>query len=215
MPDPATGNLGPFYRFFETYGSVRLDGLNDSHFADLTTAEKEEAWNYLKDRFECSDERISGMYTLDPSRAVVLFKETLKKPMEASPYAASREAIEESRLMLLNFVNSVEPDKQYVDAMTEFARSEFENVRFLFARTAPIYPVTPEIVAALKGLIFTETERLPLSAAISKYMVINGMDFDLWDPLYNSIYMSLRSDDPKTKMAAMKRLEEHQAPDYR
>ena len=209
-----TGNLAPFYRFFETYGSERLDGLNDSHFAGLTTSEKEEAWNYLKDRFESSEERISGMYKLDPSRAVMLFKDALKNPVESSPYAASREAIEECRLMLLRFVNSIEPARQYVDAMTEFARSEFENVRFLFANAAPIYQVTPEVVAALKSMIFAETERLPLSAAISKYMAIHGMDFDLWDPHYNSIYMSLRSDDPETKMAAMKRLEESQAPDF-
>jgi hypothetical protein len=98
--------------------------------------------------------------------------------------------------------------------MTEFASSEFENVRFLFAKAAPTHQVTPEVVAALKGMIFTETEQLPLSAAISKYMVIHGMDFDARDPLYKSIYMSLRSDDPKTKMAGMKRLEERQAPDY-
>ncbi|MEJ7805226.1 MAG: hypothetical protein WKG03_04820 [Telluria sp.] len=214
MTNQATGNLGPFYQFFETYGSERLNGLNESHFTGLTTAEKEEAWNYLKDRFESSDERISGMYKLDPSRALVLFKEALKKPIESSPYAASREAIEECRIMLLRFVYSIEPDKQYVDAMTVFAHSEFENVRFLFAKAAPIYQVTPEVVAALKGMIFTETEQLPLSAAISKYMVIHGMDFNARDPLYKSIYMSLRSDDPKTKMAAMRRLEESYAPDY-
>lgn len=214
MTHRATGNLGPFYQFFEAYGSERLDGLNEGHFAGLTTAEKEEAWNYLKDGFERSDERISGMYKLDPSSAVALFKEVLKKPMESSPYAASREAIEENRLLLLKFVNSVEPEQQYVDAMTEFSRSEFENVRFLFAKAAPIYQVTRGVVAALKGMIFTETEQLPLSAAITKYMVIHGMDFDARDPLYKSIYLSLRSDDPGTKMAAMKRLENHQAPDY-
>lgn len=49
---------------------------------------------------------------------LMLIKEALKKPIEPSPYAASREASEECRLMLLNFVNSIEPDKQYVEAMT-------------------------------------------------------------------------------------------------
>lgn len=214
MTRQATGNLGPFYQFFETYGSARLDGLNESHFSGLTSVEKDEAWNYLRDGFENSDERISGMYRLDPSRAVALFKEALEKPISSSPYAASREAIEESRLMLHNFVNSLEPDKRYVDAMTEFSRSEFENVRFLFAKAAPIYQVSPAVVTALKGMIFTETEQLPLSAAITKYMAIHGTDFDARDPLYKAIYLSLRSDDPKTKMAAMKRLEERQAPDY-
>lgn len=210
----ATGSLGPFYQFFDTYGSERLNGLNDAHFAGLNAAEKEEAWNYLKQGFETSDERISGLYKLDPSRAVALFKEALKQPMETSKYAASREAIESSRLFLLKFVYSVEQDKQYVVAMTQFAGSQFENVRALFANAAPIHNVTPELVAALKGMIFTETERIPLSAAITKLMVIHGMDFDAENPVYKSIYMSLRSDDPKAKMAGMKRLEEHQAPDY-
>lgn len=63
-------------------------------------------------------------------------------------------------------------------------------------------------------MIFMKTEQLPLSSAITKYMVIHGLDFDARDPLYKSIYMGLRSDDPKAKMEAMKRLEERQAPDY-
>lgn len=214
MTHGATGNLAPFYRFFETYGSERLNGLNESHFAGLSAAEKEEAWNYLKQGFETSDERISGLYQLDPSAAVALFKEALKRPMETSPYAASREALESSRLFLLKFVHGVEHNKQYLDAMTEFAGSEFDNVRALFANAAPIHQVTPELVAALKGMIFTETERIPLAAAITKFMVIHGMDFDAEDPVYKKIYMSLRSDDPKVKMAAMKQLEQHQPPDY-
>ena len=89
-----------------------------------------------------------------------------------------------------------------------------EQVRALFANAAPIHNVTPELVAALKGMIFTETERIPLSAAITKLMVIHGMDFDAQNPVYKSIYMSLRSDDPKAKMAGMKQLEDRQTPDY-
>ena len=214
MTSHATGNLAPFYQFFETYGSERLNGLNDSHFQGLSAAEREEAWNFLKDRFEVSDERISGLYRLDPDRAVALFKEALKQPVEPSPYAASRESREMCRLLLLRFVNSVEPDKQYVDAMTQFASSEFEDVRAQFAASVPIYQVTQQAVDALKGMIFTETERIPLASAITQYMVIHGMDFVMDDPLYNSIYMALRSDDPQKKMAAMKRLEDHHLPDY-
>lgn len=61
MTQRATGNLSSFYQFFETSGSERLNGLNESHFAGLNAAEKEEAWNHLKDGFESSDERITGM----------------------------------------------------------------------------------------------------------------------------------------------------------
>lgn len=214
MTSYSKGNLAPFYQFFETYGSHRLDGLNDSHFQGLSDAEREEAWNFLKDRFEASDERISGLYKLDPSRAVALFKEALNHPIEPSPYAASRESREMCRLLLLRFVNNVEPDRKYVDAMTEFAGSEFEDVRAQFAMSVPIYHVTRQAVDALKGMIFTETKQIPLAAAIAQFMVIHGMDFDMEDTLYNSIYMALRSNDPSAKKAAIKRLEDSHLPDY-
>ena len=213
MTHAASGNLGPFYRFFHTYGSERLNGLNASHFAGLSAAEKEEAWNYLKQDFASSDERIAGLYLLDPCGAVALFKEALTQPMEMPPYAASREAMESSRLFLLTFVHSVEHDKQYVDAMAGFAGSAYENVRTLFANAAPIHQATPALVAALKEMILTETERIPLSAAITKFMVIHGMAFDAHDPAYKKIYMSLRADDLTTRMACVRLLEERQAPD--
>lgn len=214
MTSHAAANLAPFYRFFETYGSERLNGLNESHFQGLSDAEREEAWRFLEDGFEKSEERIAGLYKLDARRAVALFKKALQLHVEPSPYAASRESQEMCRLLLLRFVNSVEPDRKYVDAMTQFANSEFKNVRAQFAMSVPVSHVTPEAVDALKGMIFTETERIPLASAITKYMVIHGMDFDMEDPMYNSIYMALRSDDPKAKIAAFKSLEDNQSPGY-
>jgi hypothetical protein len=67
--------------------------------------------------------------------------------------------------------------------------------------------VTPEALEALKGMVFTETERIPRTSAITKLMVIYGLDFDMDDPFYKSIYLSLRSDNPKEKLSAMRRLE--------
>lgn len=115
---------------------------------------------------------------------------------------------------MLRYINSVDPDPKYINAMNEFARSEFEDVRSQFAQSVPIDKVTPGAVDALKGMIFTETERIPLASAITKLMVIHGMDFDRKSALYKSIYMSLRSGDPNEKLAAIKRLEAMQRPDY-
>lgn len=206
--------LAPIYDFFEKTGAERLNGLDPGYFLALDTSEKEEAWAFLSDRFALSAERISALYNLDSEKAVAAFKKEIETPIRPSPYPAQRQSREECRLLMLRYINSVEPDEKYIAAMNEFARSEFEDVRSLFAQSVPIHKVTQSAVDALKGMIFTETERIPLASAITKFMVIHGMDFDRKNPLYKSIYMSLRSDNPNEKLAAMKRLENIQRPDF-
>jgi hypothetical protein len=206
--------LAPIYGFFEKYGTERLNGLDPSYFLALNASEKEEAWNFLSDRFALSPERINALYNLDEKKAVAVFKKEIDIAIATSPDPAKRKGIEECRLLMLLYINSVDADEKYVVAMSEFADSEFAAVRARFAQSVPIHQVTQSAVNALKGMIFTETERIPLASAIAKFMVIHGMDFDAKDPLYKSIYMSLRSDDPKEKLSAMKRLEEMQPPDY-
>jgi len=63
-------------------------------------------------------------------------------------------------------------------------------------------------------MIFTETERIPLSAAITKLMLIYGLDYEIDDPTYKSIYASLRSENPQEKMSVMERLDAIHQPDY-
>jgi hypothetical protein len=202
-PKPA-----PIYGFFEKYGAERLRGLDPSHFQALNESEKEEVWNFLSDRFARSAERINALYNLDPKRAAAAFKREINVPAEASPYADERKALEECRLLMLGYINSVEPDEKNIAAINEFAGSEFGDVRAQFARSVPVHQVTRSSVDALKGMIFTETETIPLTMAITKFMLIHGMDFSARDPLYKSIYMSLSSDDSKEKLSGVKRLEE-------
>lgn len=206
--------LAPIFGFFEKTGTERLHGLDPSYFVGLNESEKNEAWNFLSDRFALSTDTISGLYYLDPIRAVTAFKNEIEAPIATSLYPAERKYIEECRLLMLRYINSVEPDGKYVAAMNEFAASEFKQVRSLFAQSVPIHKVTQAAVDALKGMIFTETEEAPLAAAILKFMAIHGMDFDRNDPVYKIIYRSLSSDDHKEKLAAIKRLEERQRPDY-
>lgn len=214
MTSTLNPKLAPIYGFFEKYGTERLDGLDPSYFLTLNQSEKEEAWSFLADGFASSAERINALYNLDPKRAVEDFRRAIDVPAETSPYAGERKALEECRLLMLGYINSVEPDQKNIAAINEFAGSEFEDVRTQFARSVPIHQVTRSSVDALKGMIFTETETTPLTMAITKFMVIHGMDFSARDPLYKSIYMSLRSDDPEEKLSGMKRLEEKQSPDY-
>ncbi len=204
--------LAPIYGFFEKYGTERLRGLDPSYFQDLSDGEKDEVWNFLSNRFARSAERINALYNLDPKRAVELFKKTINVPIEASPYADERKALEECRLLMLAYINSVEPDEKYIAVINEFAGSEFEEVRAQFVRSVSVHQVAQSAVDALKGMIFTETETIPLTMAITKFMAIHGMDFNARDPLYKSIYMSLCSDNPKDKLAAIKRLEDVQRP---
>jgi hypothetical protein len=214
MAAKSGSKMAEFYGFFEKFGTERLNGLGESYFVDLSDSEKEEAWKFLQDGFESSAERITGLYNLDKARAVPLFKEAIELPLGSSPYPAEQKAIESNRLLMLRYINSVEPDKKYITAMCEFSKSQFEDVRTEFAQSMPVHQITHEAVDALKGMIFTETETVPLTSAITKLMVIHGMEFDRKSSVYKSLYMSLRSDDPKEKAAAMSRLERNQSPDY-
>jgi hypothetical protein len=203
-----------FLDFFSMHNKERLEGPSESYFVALSDSEKEEAWKFLQDGFESSAELITGLYNLDRARAAPLFKEAIEAPMKSSPYPAEQKAIETNRLLMLRYINSVEPDEKYIAAMCEFSNSQFGDVRTEFAQSLSVHQITPEAVDALKGIIFTETETIPLTSAITKLMVIHGMEFDRKSSVYKSLYMSLRSADPKEKMAAMGRLERNRSPDY-
>lgn len=206
--------LKPFYDFFEKDGMERMNGLSESYFFDLNDSEKEEAWRFLEDRFYLSSDCIAGLYMLDKIKAVNLFKKSIDSPAVYSAVPAEKQLMESNRLLMLKYIYSIDPDEKYVVAMSEFANSEFPRVRGEFARSVPIHQVTRNAVDALKGIIFTETKTIPLSSAITKLMVIHGMDFDHKNPLYKSIFLSLLSKKREDKLLGMKRLEAHQIPDY-
>lgn len=206
--------LERFYHFFETYGTERLNGLDGSYFADLNQNEREEAWNFLKNGVPSSYEHIKGLYTLDPKRAIPVFKAALAIPMETSPYESDREQLESSRLLMLDYITSIEPEEIHINAMAEFSNSEFPDIRAQFARSVPASKITFEAIEALKKMVFTETETIPRTSAITKLMAVHGMKFKLKDSVYDSIYLMLRSDDPKDKQRAMKLLEARQQPNY-
>lgn len=210
----SNSKLDRFYHFFETYGNERLNGLDESYFIGLNQSEKDEAWNFLKDGVPTSYERIKGLYVLDQARAIPLFKTAVALPMEPSPYASEREQLESSRLLMLSYINSVEPEEKFINAMIAFANSEFPDIRAQFARSLPAKKITPEAIEALKNIILTETETNPRTSAITKFMSVHGMKFKLKDAVYDSIYLSLRSDKLKEKLSAIKRLEAMRQPDY-
>jgi acyl-CoA-binding protein len=215
MASISSKKLSRLYDFFKTYGTERLNGLDESYFFDFTDSEKEEAWDFLKNGFLLSADCITGLYLLDQVKAVELFKHALDVPTSPSQYPAERQASESNHLLMLKYINSVDLECKYVNEMNKFANSEFSKIRAEFASSLPTDNVTQDAVNALKSMIFTETERIPLTTAITKLMAIHGMDYDIENPTYKSIYLSLRSDDNKKKTAGIHRLEKNSLPQYR
>jgi len=203
-----------FYAFFEKSGTARLDGLDRSYFNGMNEADRQEAWHFLESDFASSQDAITGLYLLDTDKAVALFKTEINAPMPASPYAATRRQLESNRILMLRYIYKVDRNPIFIEAMTEFSNSEFEEIRGEFAEAVPIAPVLRGTVDALKRMIFTEIDSIPMTSAITKLMVIHGLDFDRHDPVYKSIFIALMSDDPDDKIAGMARLEQRQGPNY-
>jgi hypothetical protein len=206
--------LARCYDFFNTVGAARLDGLNESYFVGLTKEEKETAWIFLQENFTRSSDRIKGMYILDASRAVNEFKKAIAIPIDQVKFIEEQKQLESSRLSMLKYVNLLEPDERWLAAMCDFAFSNFAEIRGEFARALPARRIALAAVSALKKMIFTEVERVPLASAITKLMLIHGMDFDMDDPVYDSIYRLLQSQNKSDKLSAFKRLESIHAPDF-
>lgn len=208
MTSSATNpGLAPFYRFFETHGMERLSGLGQFHFNGLSECETEEAWEFLKDGFNLSTERIVGLYIMNALRAVALFKEEIRRPMNQSPFPAEQEAHESHRLLMLKYIVSVEPIEEYLVAIAKFADSRFPTIRTQFAQSLPARHACACAIDALKKMIYTETERIPLASAITKFMANHGMEYDMNNRLYKSTYLLLRSGIAEDKAVGMNRVE--------
>ena len=115
---------------------------------------------------------------------------------------------------MLAYILEVCPERKFLLEMIALSHSEFEEVRANFAELVPQRKIIPEVVDALKKMIFVETKRAPLGGAIAKLMAIHGMDFDIDNARYKSIYLELRSGSVDDKLRAMKRLEVAHSPEY-
>lgn len=214
MISTSNPKLARLQAFFEKHGAERLNGLDESYFADLNDTEKAQAWDFLQDGFSLSSDCITGLYLLNKSKAVDLFKKTIDSPAPPSPYQAQRKALENNRLLMFKYINVTAPEDKYLDAMIQFSVSEFSEIRAAFALSLPTNKIKPAMIDALKSMIFTETERIPLSNAITKLMEIHGLDYDIGNPFYKAIYLALRADDSNKKISAMHKLNRHQLPDF-
>jgi len=207
MAETDDSKLSRLHDFFTSYGPGRLDGLDRSYFAEMTPGEQAQAWDFLLHGFPDSVDHINGLYLLDKVRAIALFKKELDAPVPPSEFTAERKEIEINRLLMLRYVTHADDAAHYLAMLPAFARSEFEEVRTQFAQSLSSYNATSEAVIGLKGMIHTETERLPLASAITALMDLHGMSYDPFDLDQRSIYMLLRSSEPDEKRTGISRLE--------
>jgi len=184
-----------------------MQGLDASYFDGMSDSEKARAWTFLENRFERSSDRIIGLVLLDPVRAVELFKQAVASPIADAAFAAVRRDAEGNRLLLLRQIIQLDPSPEYFNALLPFARSEFPAVRAAFAKAVPRDSRIPAAVLALKHMVLTETDFIPLSAASSKLMSIHGLRYKPDDPVYRSILQSLMSQDLEQKMAGIHQLQ--------
>lgn len=202
-----TSGLARFYAFFETWGKERLDGLDASHFRNLTDSEKEEAWHFLEKNLAFSVESTCGLYLINPERAVEKFKEQVQMPLAENVYPAERRAQEENRTLMLHFIFSRGPAPEYVEILNGFASSEFEEIRAKFSDYLPSTGASNRSLALLKEIIFTETNRIARSCAIRKFLAIYGYNFEVGDEHRRVLYQALASGNEGEKSAAIQQIE--------
>lgn len=105
MNSTDNSKLDRFYKFFERYDLVRMDGLGEDYFAGMSESEKVAAWQFLVKGFSTSVERINGLYQLDSGRAVKLFQEELKMPPPTAAYADQQKEYESARILMLKLAS--------------------------------------------------------------------------------------------------------------
>jgi hypothetical protein len=203
---PNTG-LTRLYDFFNTTGLERLSGLDRSYFEGLSDNEKLEAWNFLKNNFPSSGDKIAGLFLLNARKALDLFKEQVVLPLEEDLYPEDRREMEENRMLMLRYIVALDKDEKYVDLMNTFAMSEFDNVRADFAEYLPVWGATIRSLEILKGMIFTETKTIPISSAIRKFMAIYGLHSSTDETRYKALYRALRLGNEREKIAAITQIE--------
>ncbi|MYM73114.1 hypothetical protein GTP56_13035 [Duganella sp. FT134W] len=207
MTNSISPELARFYAFFETTGLARLDGLDASYFRGLTDSEKQEAWNFLEKNLKFSVDSTCGLCLINPEMAVEKFKEHVRQPLDDGLYPEERRELEENRLLMLHLILSREPSPEYAEILTGFSASEFGESRAKFAEYLPVANVSERSLNVLKTMIFTETVRIALSCAASKFMAIWGYNFEFGDERYKALYRRLTSSEEEEKKAAIQQIE--------
>ena len=208
-----------FLDFFKLTQRERFEGLDKSYFSEMTEEEKDSAFEYLKNEphFEHHQENLRGLYSCNPQKAILLFKETLKKEREVYPTQHENDMVLGGRVFMSGHVCNIEPTKENINNLISLDVSNSNHrVRNLKYQLIPSSPTTLEAIIFLKNALNDELKRPDTDSASTTakltLMSIYGVEFDINDKNYMSISRGLMSSNEDEKLAAFKKLERFQQP---
>lgn len=189
-----------FLDFFSMYNRERLDGLNETYFAPMTAEERSKAFDHLLEmtRRGGSDESVKGLFLAGAERAVPVVRKLLEDGV-LNDDAALAAAWELYRR---------QPDPVLIDVFRRLMSSPDRTLRSRAAFYVPADVSNEALLDALRGMIRTETETLPLFNVTNKLPECYGItEGSIPEPQYLRLYHGLRGDDLKTKEATFKDLD--------
>lgn len=188
-----------FLDFFSMTNHERLDGLSEIYFTGMSKEERAMAFEYLLNRVHGggSRESVNGLFIADPERAAPIVTELL----------AAQKLHEDAEIAAAWNLGRARPDASLIPVFIRLMSSTDEYNRANAAFYVPADDFTPELESALRGMIRTETETLPLVNAINKYLECHGITrASVSKEEFSHFYRGLRND----KELAFKELEQRQ-----
>jgi hypothetical protein len=176
-----------FLAFFATANKERLDGLDETHFNGMSPEERSKAFDYLVERVlnGGSRESVGGLFVADPARAAPIVRQLLD----------SGKLREDAEISAAWELYQIQQDPSLIPVFIRLMSSANPTNRSNAAFYVPADVLTPELGAALKGMIRTETETLPLVNAINKLLECHGITREsVSKEEFSKFYLGLRSD---------------------
>jgi len=188
-----------FLNFFSMNNRERLDGLNEIYFTGMTTEERSMAFDYLLKLVHNggSRETVHGLFLADAGRAAPIVRELLD----------AHKLREDAEITAAWNLQQIAPDTALLPVFIRLMSSADKYNRANAAFYVPADILTPELDAALKGMIRTDTETLPLVNATNKLLECYGITREsVSKEAFSRFYRGLRSEKAGDKEATFKRL---------
>jgi len=187
-----------FLDFFSTNNKERLDGIGENYFSELTTEEREMAFDFLLGRVKSGgdEESVNGLFRANRARAV----EPVKRMLTEGALIGEAEI---SAAWNLYYIKN---DDSLLSIFIHFMGSPDPRLRAKAAYYVPSI-FSHELISGLQGVIRTETEQLPRIHAVNKLLECYGVSEETMDKnLYLRIFRDLHGEDLEKKEAVFKQL---------
>ena len=189
-----------FLDFFSMNNHERLDGLSDIYFTGMTMQERSMAFDYLLKLVNDggSRETVHGLFLADAARAAPIVRDLLE----------AHKLRDDAEIAAAWNLQQIAPDDALLSVFIRLMSSTDKYNRANAAFYVPADVFTAELDAALKSMIRTETETLPLVNAINKLLECHGITRESVDKeKFSHFYLGLRSDEARDKEAIFEELD--------